>query len=265
MFLINKIVWLVAQNKWISAKDLWHILAQDYVISQSNFYKHLAKMIDSQILVKKNKGYYLNTRWVMDILSLSNQIKTTYINDSTYPVVLENWQQEYYKAWTLRELDGIWGEILLSIMKKTWFSEPCYVYHSHPYYSLWMYETEISFFSQISTVSSLYYFSWNESILDQYWVDLYKRSWMNALIVHDLPFLKSWYCLNVVGDYFIEVVFPSEVSMVLDSFFSIVKDRNDFDKTLFAASFDKRTLCKIKVRKDSNQTSIYRKVFQKYI
>lgn len=53
------------------------------ITSRPNMYKHIKRLIDNQILVKKDGKISLNFTWIMSYLKLGETIKDVYLNQTS--------------------------------------------------------------------------------------------------------------------------------------------------------------------------------------
>lgn len=99
---------------------------------------------------------------------MADELKKTYFTEISNVSQLLEGQSIIHEATSIEALDRVWADWELSVNKLYGQQQASFVYHSHPYYALGMYETEIPFFSQVIKFSELCYLCGNTKFLDQY-------------------------------------------------------------------------------------------------
>ena len=249
-------------HKWVSIQRLHTLVNDEVLISLPNFYKVIGKLIDERIIIKENGKLFLHNRRILWMLDMADELKKTYTTEISNVSQLLPWQSIIHEASSIKALDVIWADWELSINRLYGEKEPSYMFHSRPYYILSSYETEVSFFQQISKIAGFYYLCSNTKFLDLHGVELYKKAWaINALASDKVPFLKDWYCITVVGDFVFEVLYPPEISDYFKIFFDSISSLEQFNADLFSRIFDMKANCKLTLRRDAIQAEITRKSF----
>ena len=204
--LYDTIVHKLINHKWASIQELHTQITKEYQISLPNFYKVIGKLVDEQVIIKENSKLSLHNRRVLGFLDLADELKKTYLTETTNIALLQEWQSMYHEATSIESLDWVRGDWMLAVNRVYGKKECTYVYQAHPYYALWMNKTEMTFFSQANKLADVYFLSWNIGFLDTYWTSLYTKIWIKAKNCDKLPFLKDGYCVTVVGDFVFEVL-----------------------------------------------------------
>lgn len=248
-----------------SIQELHKNVNKEYKISLPNLYKVIAQLLDNQILVKEWWKISLHKRRILEFCEIADDIKWKHLQPSLRHIDLKEGEIITYEANSIKDIDGVRWDVFLAVHRIHNKPEPMYVYHAHPYYALGMKETEMTFFLQAQKISQNVYLLFSDtSFLDKYWSELYKKEGMkNVAVSNNHPFLKDGYCVNVVGDYVFEFLYPKTISEYFKVFFESVHNIKQFNTELFKKIFEMKWTCKLTVRRDSNQARNITKVFQK--
>lgn len=262
----DSIVSLFIEHQKLSTQDLHIYMNKKYSISLPNLYKIISKLLDEQIIIKESGKLCLHSRWIGEFCETADKLKKAYFETSLHPIDLKEWEIITYEANSIKDIDGLRWDVFLAVHRLHHEPEPMYVYHAHPYYALGMKETEMTFFLQAQKISQNVYLLFSDtSFLDKYWSELYKKASMkNVVVSNNHPFLKDGYCVNVVGDYVFEFLYPKTISEYFKVFFESVHNIKQFNTELFKKIFEMKWNCKLTVRRDSNQAKNIKKVFQKF-
>ncbi len=261
--LYDTIVHKLIEHKWASLQELHKHVSKEYQISLPNFYKVIGKLVDEQIIIKENGKLFLHNRRVLWFLDLADELKKIYLREVWSVAQLQEWQSMYYEATSIESLDGVRGDWMLNINKIYGKQESTYVYQARPYYALGMNKTEMAFFEQANRLADVYFLTGNTNFLDIYGTDLYTKIGIRSLATNDIPFIKDWYCVTVIGDYVFEVLYPKEISDYFKIFFDSIKDLKDFNEDLFHRIFEMKANCKLTLRRDTIQARNIKKIFEK--
>jgi hypothetical protein len=260
----DTIIFVLVEKKQLTIKELYAEVIVTDSVSLSNFYKIIDEMVSWQMLLKEKKMVQIHARWIVEYLQLWEKMKNTYMASAHNKIDLNPWQQSSYSASSIHDIDGIWWDLVLAVNMKYWNHEPAYIYHSHAYYILGMYETEAGLFSSIDNLSERVYFMiGNDTVLDQYGTSLYSAIGMNALCTNDHPRLKEWFFINVIGDYVFELLYPPIIIQYFKIFFDTVKDISDFNPDLFHNIMKMKANCTLRVKNDPEQARKIKDIFHK--
>ena len=250
-------------HKGVSTQSLHRFVNEEVQISLPNFYKVIEKLIDNRTLMKENGKLSLHNRWILGMLELADELRTTYTTELTNVTQLQEGQSIIHEANSIKALDVVRADRELSINRMYGEKEPSYMFHSHPYYILGVKETEFAFWKQVAKMSTFYYLCANTKFLDLHGAELYKEAGaLKALASDAMPFLKEGYCITVVGDFVFEVLYPPEISDYFRMFFETVKELKDFNVELFQRIFEMKANCKLTLRRDKVQAESTRKIFR---
>lgn len=65
--------------------------------------------------------------------------------------------------------------------------------------------------------------------------------------VDDAPFPSEGYCINIVGDYIIECIFPQSITQHYKIFFDTVKSLDTFNIGMFNQIMKMKEQCSLKI------------------
>lgn len=143
--------------------------------------------------------------------------------------------------------------------------EDTYFYNAHTYHILGMNETESSNFRQFSNQSNkVYFLAGNETFLDKYGVELLRMQGTDVVCSDKVKFLREGYCINIVGDYIIEVLFPETLTQYFNVFFTNTKKMDDFNSEMFQNIFRIKAECKLTLRRSTPQSAAFKKEIKKF-
>ncbi len=222
-------------------------------ISRPNLYKIISQMIENQTLVKQEGTIRLNSTRVLSVMELSRTIKQNYLSSQKTSIALEDKEEKVYTSDTLYKLDSIRGDLLQQINKKYAYKEPNYFYNAHTYHIIWMPETEETIHRAIGEQwPDAYFLVGNNTELDTYGANLLKMiPWYHLAYMNKPSFMSEWYLLNVVGDYYIEVILPEVIAKHFALIFSSVQDIDTFHIAPFIDLFHLKADYSLKIRRDS--------------
>ena len=223
------------------------------ITSRPNMYKHIKRLIDNQILVKKDGKISLNFTWIMSYLKLGETIKDVYLNQTSDIFELWDWEELVYRSDSLFNLDPIWWDLLQQCNLIYDYSLENYFYNTHTYHIIGLQKTETAIHKNVwDSIPYSYFMIWNKSFLDSYWESL-----LNAINGYGVFFME-WdtfmqspgYFLNIVGDYIIEVILPKTISTYFDLFFQQTQNIDSFDVVAFQNIFHMKGNFKLSLKKN---------------
>lgn len=263
--LYDALVSVFIEHQKLSTQDLHTHINKEYPISLPNFYKVVSKLLDEQILIKDAGKLSLHSRRIGEFGEVADKLKKTYFETWFGPIDLKEWEMMNFQANSIKDIDGIWGDVFLNVHRLHETSEPMYVYHAHPYYALWMHKTEMTFFAAAQKKAAVFLLFSDTCFLDGYWSDLYIKAGMKHVAMSKKhPFLQDGYCLNVIWDYIFEFMYPKTISEYFKVFFSSVHEISQFNKELFGKIFEMKWDCKVTLRRNKKDAEMFKKEFKKY-
>lgn len=128
-----------------------------------------------------------------------------------------------------------------------------------------MHETESSNFKQMGNQSGkVYFLTGNETFLDNYGIELLRMQGTDVASSDKVKFLREGYCVNIVGDYIIEVLFPDTLTQYFKVFFDNTKKIDDFNSEMFHNIFRIKAECKLILRRSASQSTTFKKEIKKF-
>jgi len=221
--------------KIIQIKDLlerkWQILS----ISQT--YRKIKKLLDTYILVKKGSLYEINKLWIN---SMSNLLEKHKRHNKTISYNLEAWQRKRIYANNLHELDILRSDTVFWLTKHQKY-QAVYSYDSHAYHILRNFEMEDNIYGRfLEDKWKAYFILWNDTILDQFASKLIQqgKSWhYTQVTIKEDIFPKEWYTLVIIWEYILEIFYPENITNFFNHFFYGVTDSKDFDNDLYSSIY----------------------------
>lgn len=81
------IIGCLAEEKDLTIQELYkRVGAKKIKVSLPNFYKIIARMVDSQILVKNNGKLQIHAMYLHFIVALAENVNKTYFSDNAYTI-----------------------------------------------------------------------------------------------------------------------------------------------------------------------------------
>ncbi len=261
----DALVSVFIEHPKLSTQELHTYINKEISVSLPNLYKVIGKLLDEQILIKESWKLSLHSWRIDELYSTAEKIKKTYLESPSYKIDLKEGEIMNFQANNIKDIDGIRWDICINVHRLYDISEPMYIYHAHPYYALWMYDTEMIFFTTTQKNNPVYLLFSDTWFLDTYWADLYKKAGMkNVAISKKHPFLQDGYCLNVIWEYIFEFIYPKSISEYFKVFFSSIHDAKQFNKELFGKIFEMKWECKITLRRNKKDAEMFKKEIKKY-
>lgn len=252
------------EHQKLSTQDLQKYINKNYPISLPNLYKIIAKLLDEQILIKEWGKLSLHSRWIGDFCEIADKLKKVYFESPSRPIDLKEGQIINFQANSIKDMDGIRGDVVLNVHRLHEKSEPIYIYHAHPYYALWMHDTEMAFFKAIQKNTEVYLLFSDTGFLDTYGLKLYKKVGINNVVISKKhPFLQDGYCFNIVWEYIFEFVYPKAISDYFKMFFSSIHTEKQFNQELFSKIFEMKWECKVSLRRNKKEAEMFKKEVMK--
>lgn len=259
----DAIITTLIQHTALSIQDLyWHI-KHSQKISLANFYKVIQKLVEQQVLYKEQWLLYIHSKRIVALQRIVNELQSTYQQHRT--ILPKPWETLRYNANSLKELDGIRDEVLLTMARKYWKSQPFYNYNAHAYNFYGMWNLDKGLFEQLSTLSNqCYMVLWNDTPLDTYAASIYSKTWVRTTCTttHTRP--QKWYYLNLMWSYSVECVFPTIVSEYFETIFSTT-DISTINQPSIQLMFATKVPCKITVKNNEKHAErlagLFKKIF----
>ncbi len=239
---------ILSDQKWLTVQKLYNIVKRTVTISLPNFYKIIAKLIDEQVIVKKNMKLQLHDMRIQHTLMLADKIKLHYIQDEEVHIEkLKPWQSQVFEAPSLYDVDILWTDALSKLYAKyTW--DIAYYYNSHPYHILGMTQKEKWNLTALGKkMAKTYFLFWNTSFLDIYGSELLQMQWYEIRCINTTSFPEEWYCINIIWDYLIEILFPDSITQYFKIFFESVHNTKWFNTEMFTSIMKMKATCTLKI------------------
>lgn len=261
----DKIFFELAEHKDHSIQTLHTVISKKEEISLPNFYKIIDYMIKYQMLSKEKWKLALHTSWILWLLNLWEKIKKNYFEESSITIDLKEGEQKIFHASSLWDLDNVRANLLNVVWLKYEKDEPYYFYNAHTYHILGMQETEGTNFGYYNKQKQkVYFLTGNETVLDKYGIDLLRVQWTDAICNAKTKLLKDGYCVNIIWEYVIEVVFPPMITNYFKVFFDNTKNVREFNPELFQNIFSMKSDCKLSIRHNKKDAEMFKKEIMKY-
>ncbi|MCX6824202.1 MAG: hypothetical protein NT085_03670 [candidate division SR1 bacterium] len=263
--LYDVLVSVFTEHQKLSTQELHTHINKKISISLPNLYKVIRKLLDDQILIKESGKLSLHSRRIAELYTTADTLRKVYVENSSYNLDLKEGEIINFQANNIKDIDGIRGDVCLNVHRLYDISEPMYIYHAHPYYALGMYDTEMTFFTTTQKNTPVYLLFSDTGFLDTYGAELYKKAGMkNVAISKKHPFLQDGYCLNIIGEYIFEFIYPKAISEYFKVFFSSTHEAKQFNKELFGKIFEMKGECKITLRRSKKDADMFKKEIKKY-
>ncbi len=255
----------LAEQPGSTIENIHTVVNMQIPVSRQNLYKIVAKLIETQVLVKKGKGIFFHASWLDGMCDLFNNAKIQQEkNQQIEDVLLQDGERKEYIADSLTSLDVPWGH-MMDVLTSQVHAPDYFLYHSHSYYYPTMNVTELRLWASLHRKGiHMHHLIGNSTFLDKYAVNASKMPGTEYIFTDSPPFLKKSYQLNVYGEYIFEVIIPEEISQRFEYFYQTVQNIEDFNVELFADIFKMKSKCKLIYRRSKKDTGELRKKFGMY-
>lgn len=214
-------------------------------VSLPNFYKIVARMIDEQILSKREGKLRMHRLFLRNMKDIIQACAESEVAPADLQIAEGG--QKVREAKSLYELHSIRSELLaqMSAGAKT---QNAYHYTSHPYYLLGLPEQEkLQMEDLAGAFEKSYLLIGNESVLDRYACQLLARELYNITCASDVAFPSQGYFLDIIGDYMLECMLPKSVSDIFALIFTTVVREDGYKKEGFLQLMKMKLPCSLKV------------------
>jgi len=234
-------------------------------VSKPNLYKKINTLIDKHILVKEHKKISLNKKRIMSYLTLAKKIQNNFLWDEHININLKDWEHQKFTASSLIELDSIRSSLLSQLNLMYNYNYPNYIYNSHTYHILWMPEADTQLFENIwKNNLKTFFLAWNKTPLDMFWIQIINKIHNTSALASDTTdLLKKWYFLNIVWEYYIEVLLPDALNSYFEIFFQNTHAFHDLNIELFKQLFHMKVPLHCTLHKSQVQASAFKKIIEK--
>jgi len=224
-------------------------------VSQPNLYKKISEYIDKHILIKNWKYIDLNKKRILGLLNFAKDVEWRYINENEISISLRGITHKKYKASSLYELDSIWSSLLAELNLMYNHKEINYIYNSHAYHAIWMPNSDILLFENIwRRAPKTLFLIWNKTSIDEYWAMLLSKVTNTEVLMNNETWLsKNWYFLNVVWDYYLEIILPDALSQYFELIIQGTKNIEDLNIDMFTQLFHFKNSISITIYKNTEQ------------
>lgn len=253
----HKILYMLADGP-AEVSDMYHNIED--ICSLPNLYKKIQHMIDAHMLVKKWKLVSLNSLWILWLKNLIQKVDSRSVDIEDLHIDIPHGSSRAYHAWSLFDLDVIWWSLLVQLNMYYDFSKTNYIYNAHTYHIYGMQNHDTFLFEEIGDKNDYVtkFLIWNGGYMNEKGVEIINRlEKTSALIDTDIPIPRSWYCLNIVWDYYLEVVFPIELARSLESYFSTINEQDPLDKSSYIAVFHEKHDMKVTLYRNVHQSKLF--------
>lgn len=261
--LVSEVVETIALKPKVSTKELYELLkTKGLSVSLPNLYKTVAKLTETQVLVKHGEQLLLSNVWLGTLETFVQHAKNTQQEakkDTLSSMSDEEQRLEY--ADSLAGLDPLWNDFL-GQMRTLYPATRLYCYNSHSWFILGMPNTELRLIERLTQSGKLSYIIGNDTPLDQFGLSLLHMTNCDHKIIAEPPFPKEGYALWVCEDFVVDVIFPKLLQEYFGLFFRTTDDPTSLDMDNFRALFNLKTKCRLRIRRNKKEADKLRKLFE---
>lgn len=265
--LTDDIIKLLAHKKTITTLDAFSHIQKDHEISRASFFRIINQLLTRQLIAKDGKLIMLNATWMTEYLNLSESIKVS-LMDSPVLRDLEVGDFQRIEGDSLMDIDSIYNDIYIRLAQKqkTILNE-MYHYNSHAYHMNGVPDTERQFWNglKISGIKQYMVFG-NTTFLDKHgaeFVTCYGNAKAITTTVH--PFPRDGYMMMIIGEYIIDLSFPSHIADSFRFFFDSVDSLKKFHYSVFHSLFHQKGKYCITISRDPARADYARKTLKTII
>jgi hypothetical protein len=229
----NAILELVAESPSLSVRELHRRIVEKkhHPVTIQHLYRTLHRLIDAQILVKDRARLTLNRVWLGQLGLFANQASLALERDeiSTIALPLRSGQSVTIRTDSLRSLQAMWYHTLARLyahQKK----QPTEIakYYSHAWWILDDLDDTQKFIRSVANLGiSCSWLIGNTTPLDREAVERFAKV-CSIRCAEKTPFPLEGYCVNVLGEYILESIFPKAAALQFKLLFADTKtDRHE--------------------------------------
>lgn len=217
------IVDILLDNSFLTAKEIYHKAKREknFISSYQAIFKTLQLLVTDQTLLKSGFKYTLNPKWIENMqLRISHAKNLSEPNDFLGVHLLEN----FY------EVDKFIIKFLERVSSKE--SEKidlCFIW-SHFWIPFLIDRSEYNVLTKIHSNFNTCAISKSDTFLDNWCIDFWKKIGAKTKI---LPGIGIQSDMVILGDYVVNVHYPTEVKIMVDKFYSKVQDLKSFNVNHF--------------------------------
>ena len=244
----NVVLSYIAQHPESRVQDIHQACKKEWIkLSQAQMYNVVNQYLDAQLITKHHGKISLNSRRIDKLHQFTDLVDTYYgehrlmLPDSSNPV-------HAIHTSSLAALDPLRNDSVNKLLVAQSDSEEIMFYNSHEYHLLGFQYMEKQWIHSLTLRKPLYFLIGNTTFLDRLTVEQLQEIGAHTAMSDDHPFEKQWLCLNIIGDYIIEVYFPPSVTDYFSIFFENITTLDWFNPELFTKLFTMKADCRLSIK-----------------
>jgi len=150
----NAVLCILAERPGLTVLELLTACRKRGITSsQSGLYKELKKLIDAGIVFKVGTSFRLHMNWVLELLNLSQTVKTHYLEGSPFiPELPHEGAKVKWKLTNLYRLNDLFTNVVLTLVRQS-SSKLHLSWNPHPWFHLLQSQQEVLFFRALRSFS----------------------------------------------------------------------------------------------------------------
>lgn len=254
----------------MSVHELYTILQERQIdISIANLYRMVQVLTDQYVLIKKAGRLQLHSSWITELQQLGQQLSQRMSWHYHEILDLADGEQFVVRAATLLDIETQWVDIAMTLNLHAPARDWYFWYNEHSYFTLGVPNIEADANQKfVKNALPIYGIIGSDTSLDRWCKEEQLKAQDNAtniVISADTVFKKTpGYCLNIYGDWVIELVLPLQVRSLCHMYFDNVQSIDLLDTEWYTSLFTLKNSYKLMIRRDASQAKKLKKVISSF-
>ena len=271
--LADRVVQVLADENTLTAEEI-RLRFGDSIQSPTiqGVYRTLRSMQKSGVIIKNKNRFSLRIPWIHGLISLSEKMSKTYLDESYLASLVPN-QEGEGQAWyfiNLIRMNDFWSQILLA-MAKTKPNSIALHYYTHAWFEFAQEKKESQFSkAYMSEIKKAFTIVGNKTFLDRYTNDEFGEDYgtdQEEIYLTNDPSEKieigNTTSIVVIDDLVLRVRLDHSTADNMDRMYNNIKSTSDIKMDEFFKMLNQKAKVKIRLKKDKAKAIAYRNKYQR--
>ncbi len=229
-------------------------------VTKEAVYKSLRLLLMREVVVKSGKNISLSNQWIINMAKKWQEAEARYIGKTNIMMLGEK-SSVVYTCKTIDQIDSLWNHAILDISYTLHSKTTLLLYAPHYWFPLIRGNSEHSLIKTLSSRGHRWLqLAGGENPIDK---NLIKYDSLKGLEYYASKLKENKY-LNILGDYIIEVTLDKKASAFIDAWYKTHEKINEDAISALQKVLAIKGTYKIKIYKNQNKATFYKKMFSKY-
>lgn len=225
------IVGLLAEKESATASWLHQqVMRVGRQCSLQAIYKELSKLQKVGVVVKVKNKFSLRLTWVMDLVSLTDQMYDTHLQNPPYESILPaEGEKRTWVFYDLLKMDDFWAHVTVALFRHSKM-KILFEWIPHPWFYLVIHDKQIQFQKASRITGRKFHMiiggqTYLDKLCIQYWPeDLYEYSFAESPFSGD----NATY-LDVIDDYVLTIKLTGKTAAAIDRLYESIRTAEDVE------------------------------------